>query len=161
MIRFSPPFDSTVSAEISWILLEWFLLERAPQGWQRSRTGWWVSSQPYKFLTRGPSVSCPWSKPRPSLTARTSHTQTFSYLTFSLLEGRWFFPRNIFFRNLRPIPVKHWCLLHQHFRADVSTECVFVGLGDRVQHCSFCDWCFLAISWMTPLRTPSSRPPDN
>ena len=29
-----------------------------------------------------------------------------------------------------------------------SAECVFVGLGDRLQHCSFCDLCSLVISWI-------------
>ena len=41
----------------------------------------------------------------------------------------------LFFKNLRPILVKHRCLLHPHF----------LGLGDRVQHSSFCDFCFLVI----------------
>ena len=54
-------------------------------------------------------------------------------------NGECFFKKDFFFKNktsMSTVP---------HLRSDDSDECVFVGLGDGVQHSSFCDLCFLVI----------------
>ena len=44
-----------------------FLLERTPEQCQPHRTGWWVYSQPFEFLTKAERVSGPWFVPTSSL----------------------------------------------------------------------------------------------
>ncbi len=43
------------------------VLERTPQQYQPPRTGWWVSSQPFEFLTKTTRVSGLWFVPTSSL----------------------------------------------------------------------------------------------
>ena len=71
---------------------------------------------------------------------------SFVFPPFTCCVETWwnFFPL-IFFSRILVIPVK--TSMNPHFRVDTSTECVFVGLGDRLQHCLFCVLCFLVISW--------------
>ena len=37
-------------------------------------------------------------------------------------------------------------VINPHSRSNALAECVFVGLGDRLQHCWFCGLCFLVIN---------------
>jgi hypothetical protein len=77
-------------------------LERTPQQCQPPRTGWWVSSQPFEFLTKATWVSSLWFVPTSSL--------SFSDLTFcpsfeeSCSRER-LLGQGIFFPS-RPIPVE-------------------------------------------------------
>jgi hypothetical protein len=65
-----------------------------------------------------------------------------------------------FFFPSRPILVESSMSTTSSLQNSCLSECVFVGLGDRVQHSSFCDFCILVI-WSTggndPLGIGSSR----
>jgi hypothetical protein len=85
------------------------------------------------FLTKAAGVSSPWCEPTSSL-------------PFSICPSRsdfFFRGKFVFFTtntgessmSVTP-PLQSSCL----------AECVFVGLSDRVQHSSFCDFCILVIS---------------
>ena len=108
-----------------------FLLERTPQQCQPPRTGWWVSSQPFEFLTKATRVSGPWFAPTPSLPCSSC----------PILGGKFCFSKE----NSRPIPGESSMSPTPSLQRSCSAECVFVGLGDRVQHSSFCDFCILVI----------------
>jgi hypothetical protein len=82
----------------------------------------------FEFLTKAARVSGPWVEPRPS-------PPSFPLLRCLVIFFH-FFP-SFFFNNIGHDP---------HSGADASTECVFVGLGDKVKDCSFCGLCFLVIS---------------
>jgi hypothetical protein len=99
-----------------------FLLERTPQQWQPSRTGWWVSSQPFEFLTKATRVSGPWFASTPSLPCSSCPSSVENF---------------VFLRRIRDhYRVNCRCLLHPHFRTHVQVN--VCSLGDRVQHSSFC-----------------------
>ena len=51
----------------------------------------------------------------------------------------------VFFKNSRPIPGESSMSPIPSLQISCSAECVFVGLGDRVQHSSFCGFCMLVI----------------
>ena len=88
------------------------------------------------FLTKTARVSAPWC-------ASTSS------LPFSICPSRpgdfFLWGNFIFFKNSRPIPVESSMSPTPSLQSSCSAECVFVGLGDRVQHSSFCGFCMLVI----------------
>ena len=88
------------------------------------------------FLTKAARVSAPWC-------ASTSS------LPFSICPSRpgdfCLWGNFIFFKNSRPIPVESSMSPTPSLQTSCSAECVFVGLGDRVQHSSFCGFCMLVI----------------
>jgi hypothetical protein len=89
------------------------------------------------FLTKTARVSVPWCAPTSSL-------------SFSICPSRPgdFFcgGKFVFFKNSRPIPGESSVSPTPSLQRSCSAECVFVGLGDRVQHSSFCGFCMLVIS---------------
>ena len=96
---------------------------------KRPRTGWWVSSQPFEFLTKATRVSGPWFAPTPSLPCSSCPSSVENF---------------VFLRRIRDqYRVNRRCLLHPHFRAHVQLN--VCSLGDRVQHSSFCGFCMLVI----------------
>jgi hypothetical protein len=56
-----------------------------------------------------------------------------------------FFKKFVLVANSRPIPVESSMSPKPSLQSSCSAECVFVGLGDRVQHSSFCGFCMLVI----------------
>ena len=88
------------------------------------------------FLTKAARVSAPWCAPTSSM-------------PFSICPSRPgdFFcgGKFVFFKNSRPIPGESSMSPTPSLQSSCSAECVFVGLGDRVQHSSFCDFCILVI----------------
>jgi hypothetical protein len=86
------------------------------------------------FLTKAVRVSPPSCAPTSSL-------------PFSICPSRPgdFFLENLFFSNSRPIPGESSMSATPSLQSSCLAECVFVGLGDRVQHSSFCDFCILVI----------------
>ena len=88
------------------------------------------------FLTKAVRVSAPWC-------ASTSS------LPFSICPSRpgdfFLWGNFIFFKNSRPIPMESSMSPTPSLQSSCSAECVFVGLGDRVQHSSFCGFCMLVI----------------
>ena len=67
------------------------------------------------------------------------------FFDLSTSQGDIFFGENLFFSRIRDqyrSIVDVWYTLTSEL---MLGECVFVGLGDRVQHSSFCDFCILVI----------------
>jgi hypothetical protein len=86
------------------------------------------------FLTKAVRVSPPSCAPTSSL-------------PFSICPSRpsvFFWGKFVFFKEL-PLPVESSMSVTPSLQSSCLAECVFVGLGDRVQHSSFCDFCILVI----------------
>ncbi len=84
------------------------------------------------FLTK---VSVPWCQPTSSL-------------PFSICPSPprcFFFVENLFFYEFATNTGESSMSATPSLQSSCLSECVFVGLGDRVQHSSFCDFCILVI----------------
>jgi hypothetical protein len=70
-------------------------------------------------------------------------------MAFSICPSRpgdfFWWGKFVFFKNSRPIPGESSMSPTPLLQNSCSSECVFVGLGDRVQHSSFCGFCMLVI----------------
>ena len=84
------------------------------------------------YLTKAAGVSGPWCEPTSSL-------------PFSICPSR----RRFFFRGkfvfFATNTGESSMSATPSLQSSCLAECVFVGLGDRVQHSSFCDFCILVI----------------
>jgi hypothetical protein len=87
------------------------------------------------FLTKAVRVSPPSCAPTSSL----------PFSIFPLAQVLFFGGgKFVFFKEL-PLPVESSMSVTPSLQSSCLAECVFVGLGDRVQHSSFCDFCILVI----------------
>ncbi len=62
-----------------------------------------------------------------------------------LAQVIFFWGKFVFFKNSRPIPGESSMSPTPSLQSSCSGECVFVRLGDRVQHSSFCGFFMLVI----------------
>jgi hypothetical protein len=85
------------------------------------------------FLTKAAGVSAPWCEPTSSLPFSICPSRRGDFLKFVFLKE---FATNTGESSMSATP---------SLQSSCSAECVFVGLGDRVQHSSFCDFCMLVI----------------
>ena len=99
--------------------------------------------KPFEFLTKATRVSGRWFVPTSALplSALPFCPSSESALRFFCV----FFSFPGFFFPTRPIPVESSMSATPSLQSSCSGECVFLGLGDRVQHSSFCDFCILVI----------------
>ena len=89
------------------------------------------------FLTKAASVSAPWCASTSSLPFSICPSRIFLWVIF--------FCGVLFFSRIRDSPVESSMSPTPSLQSSCPAECVFVGLGDRVQHSSFCGFCMLVI----------------
>ena len=88
------------------------------------------------FLTKAAGVSAPWCEPTSSLPFSICPSPEVSLF----FRGKFFFLKE-FAANTGESSMSATPSL----QSSCLAECVFLGLGDRVQHSSFCDFCILVI----------------
>ena len=88
------------------------------------------------FLTKAAGVSAPWCEPTSSL-------------PFSICPSPevilFFRGKFVFLKEFATNTGESSMSATPSLQSSCLAECVFVGLGDRVQHSSFCDFCILVI----------------
>jgi hypothetical protein len=92
------------------------------------------------FLTKAAGVSAPWCEPTSSL--------SFSICPFSRDDFYFFkFEKQfVFLKEFATNTGESSMSATPSLQSSCLAECVFLGLGDRVQHSSFCGFCMLVIS---------------
>ena len=86
------------------------------------------------FLTKAAGVSAPWCEPTSSM-------------PFSICPSPEviFFGKFVFLQEFATNTGESSMSATPSLQSSCLAECVFLGLGDRVQHSSFCDFCILVI----------------